>query len=49
MKLYAGLFYQPVRFLTLTATDAVTWQADGTDAEDPPTQNRLMLTGEFRF
>ncbi|MBN1770011.1 MAG: hypothetical protein JXB32_02025 [Deltaproteobacteria bacterium] len=49
MKLLAGAFYSPVRYLTVAVTDAVVWTADDTDAADPPTENTLFVSSEFRF
>jgi hypothetical protein len=50
MRLYAGIFYTPVRFLTIAATDAITWRRDGDEASvDPATINTFLLSSEFRF
>jgi hypothetical protein len=49
MKLLAGAFYSPVSYLTVAVTDSIIWTADDTDAEDPPTENTLLVSTEFRF
>ena len=49
MKLLAGAFYSPVSYLTVAVTDSIIWTADDTDAEDPPTENTLLVSSEFRF
>ncbi len=46
LRLYAGVFYQPVRFLILAAVDSVTWYRDG---PSPSSVNTFLLSTEFRF